>query len=186
MIFTGLLTLLGSSAIGSLIGGVMAFLNKKTDIDIKRMDLDHEKSRWAHDLMIRDKDLEYAKLEAQGRKDVAIIEGESAMESARFNAIAASHAADTISADELDAAGKLKWMLVLGSAMRAWIRPVLTMFLAGTAIYLNLVLLGKLTETWPSLTPEKQYDMSIQAFAWITGQAAACISYWFVSRGSSK
>lgn len=183
---TAILSLLGSSAFGSIIGGVMAHLNKKTDIDIKRMDLDHEKSRWAHDLLVKDKDLEYAKVEAAGLKDVAIIEGDAAMETARFAAIGQSHAADTISADELRAAGKLRWTLVLASAMRSWIRPVLTIILSAAAIYLNFLLIGKLTDVWPNLDEKQQFDMGMQAFAWVTGQAAACISYWFVSRGSSK
>ncbi len=183
---TAILSLLGSSAFGSIIGGVMAFLNKKTDIDSKRIDLEHEKSRWAHDLLIRDKDLEYAKVEAAGRKEVAIVEGDSATEAARFAAIAQSHAADTFSAEALRAAGKNRWMLVLGSAMRSWIRPVLTVVLATAAIYLNFALIGKLTEVWPTLDKAQQYELGMQAFAWVTGQAAACISYWFVSRGSSR
>lgn len=183
---TAILSLFGSSAFGSIIGGLMAFLNKKSDIDVKRIDLEHEKSRWAHDLLVRDKDLEYAKVEASGRKDVAIIEGDSSMEAARFAAIAQSHTADVISADELKAAGKNRWMLVLGSAMRSWIRPVLTIVLSTAAIYLNFMLIEKLTDVWPTLDKTQQYEMGMQAFAWVTGQAAACISYWFVSRGSSK
>ena len=183
---TALLTLLGSSAFGSIIGGLMAFMNKKADVDVKRLELEHETRRWAHDLLVKDKDLEYAKMEAAGRKDVAIIEGDAAMETARFVAIGQSHTADVITAAEYDAAGKLRWMLVLGSAMRAWIRPLMTVVLAGAAIYLNFVLIGKLTDIWPILDRQQQYDMGVQAFAWVTGQAAACISYWFVSRGNSK
>lgn len=183
---TAILSLLGSSAFGSIIGGLMAFLNKKTDMDVKRLELEHETKRWTHDLAVKDKDLEYAKVEASGRKDVAIIEGDAAMETARFVAIGQSHATDVITADEMKAAGKLRWMLVLGSAMRAWIRPVLTVILSGAAIYLNFLLIGKLTDIWPTLDKTQQFEMGMQAFAWVTGQAAACISYWFVSRGSSK
>lgn len=183
---TAILSLLGSSAFGTIIGGFLAFLNKKTDIDLKRMDLDHERARWSHDLLLRDKDLEYAKVEAQGKKEVAMVEGDAAMEAARFAAIGQSFVADSLDPDVLKQAGKYKWMLVLGGAMRTWIRPVLTVVLAGAAIYLNFLLIGRLVDVWPSLDKAQQFEMGMQAFAWVTGQAAAVISYWFVSRGGGK
>lgn len=183
---TGLIALFGSSAFGSIIGGLFAFLNKKTDIDMKKLDLAHEQARWGHDALMREKDLEYAKVEAQGRKEVAIVEGEASMETARFVAIGQSHEADRLDADVLKQAGKWKGWLVLGGAARAWIRPVLTVVLAGAAIYLNGVLIGRLTEGWDLMTSDQQYDAGMQAFAWITGQASAALGYWFVSRGTGK
>lgn len=181
-----ILSILGSSAVGSVLGGIFAFLNKKTDLDVRKLELEHEVQKWAHDLAIRDKDLDMAKQEAQGRKDVAIVEGDAATETARFAAIAVSQQADKISADELRAAGKYKWMLVVGSAMKAWIRPVATVVLVGAAVYLNSVLLSKFVEGWGALTRDQQYDAAMQAFAWITGQASAVLGYWFVSRGTGK
>lgn len=181
-----ILSLLGSSAVGSILGGIFAFMNRKADIEAKRIDLEHERNRWAHDLAVKDKDLEYARTEAQGRKDVAIVEGEAVIEAARFEAISASQAADKVTADELKAAGKMRWLLVLGVAMNRWIRPIATVILASAAIYVNLLFVGKLVEVWPTLDEGKQYDAAMQAFAWITGQAGAVLGYWFVSRGSSK
>lgn len=181
-----LLSLLGSSAVGSVIGGIFAFLNKKTDFDVKRLELDHEARRWEHDLKLRDKDLDLARLEAQGRLDVAVVEGDSVVESARMTAIAQSQQADRISADEIRAAGRMGWLLVLGSAMRSWIRPVATVVLTAAAIYLNWMLIDKLAAGWATLTPLQQYESAMQAFAWITGQAGAALGYWFVSRGTGK
>lgn len=183
---SAILSLLGSSAVGSILGGIFAFLNRKADIQAKQVELAHEKDRWAHDLAVKDKDLEYAKAEAAGRKDVAIVEGEATVEAARFTAIAASQEADRVTADELRAAGKMRWLLVLASAFNKWVRPLATVALAGAAIYVNLVLVGKLLEVWPTLNADRQYDAAMQAFAWITGQAGAVLGYWFVSRGSSK
>lgn len=181
-----LLSLLGSSAVGSIIGGLFAFLNKKSDLDAKRIDLEHEANRWAHELSLRDKDLEYAKVEAKAKQDVAVVEGEATIEAARFTAIAASQQADKITADEINAAGQYKWMLVIGSAMKACIRPVITAVLVGAAVYLNYILIGKLTENWATLDKTQQFEASMQAFAWITGQASAVLGYWFVSRGTGK
>lgn len=183
---SAILSLLGSSAVGSILGGLFAFMNRKADIEAKRLDLDHERNRWTHELAVKDKDLEYARMEAAGRKDVAIVEGEAVIESARFTAIAASQAADNVGAEELKAAGKMRWLLVLGMAMNRWVRPVATIVLAGAAIYINLLFVGKLVDVWPTLESGKQYEAAMQAFAWITGQAGAVLGYWFVSRGSSK
>jgi hypothetical protein len=181
-----LLSVLGSSAVGSILGGIFAFLNRKVDMESKRMDLDHEKQRWAHDLVVKDKDLEYVKLEAQGRKDVAIIEGEATVEAARFTAVAAAQSADRVTAEEIQAAGKFKWMLVAVGAFNRTIRPSATIVLSGAAIYINLLLMSKLTEAWPTLSPAQQLEVSMQALAWLTGQAGAALGYWFVARGSSK
>ena len=181
-----LLSILGSSAVGSILGGLFAFLNRKSDIDVKRMDLDHERAKWDHDLKLRDKDMEFAIMESKGRMDVAIVEGDASIETARMQAIAVSHQADQISADEIRAAGSWGWLLVLGSAMRAWIRPLATVVLTTAAIYLNWLLIDKLTAGWAALTLAQQYESAMQAFAWITGQAAATLSYWFISRGTGK
>lgn len=183
---TAILSILGSSAFGSLLGGVFAFLNKKTDLDAKRIDNQHDVSRWAHELATKDKDLEYAKVEAQGRKEVAIIEGDATAEVARFTAIGQSFESDKLDPETLKQAGKWKVLLVFGKAMQTWIRPALTVILTGAAIYLNWLLIGKLVEVWPTLSTEQQYDMGMQAFAWVTGQASAALGYWFVSRGTGK
>ena len=182
---TAILSVLGSSAFGSILGGIFALLNKKSDLTAKQMDLDHEKAKWANDLLVKDKDLEYAQAEAQGRKDVAIIEGDSASEVARFAAIGQSFESDKLDPDTLKQAGKWKVWLILGKAMQAWIRPVLTIVLTSAAIYLNWLLIEKLVDVWPTLNNVQQYDMGMQAFAWITGQASAVLGYWFVSRKSN-
>lgn len=177
-----LLSLLGSSAVGSLLGGVFALLNRKTDLVVKQMDLAQEKAKWEHDRLMRDKDIAYAQEEAKGQLAVAVVEGEAQSETARFAAIAASQQADAVTADEIKEAGKWSWMLILGMALRSWIRPVATIVLVSSTIYLNWLLIGHLTEGWATMTADRQYEMGMQAFAWMTGQASAALSYWFVSR----
>ena len=183
---TAILSILGSSAFGSILGGIFAFLNKKTDLEAKRIDNTQEVSRWAHELATKDKDLEYAKVEAQGRKEVAIVEGDASAEVARFAAIGQSFESDKLDAETLKQAGKWKVWLVFGKALQTWIRPVLTVVLTCAAIYLNMLLIGKLVDVWPTLDKAQQFEMGMQAFAWITGQASAALGYWFVSRGTGK
>lgn len=183
---TAILSLLGSSAVGSLIGGVFAILNKKADLETKKLDLEHEVAKWTHDALLKDKDLEYARAEAAGKRDVAIVETEGAFDVARMQAISAAQAADRIDAAEIIAAGKLGWMFVTASVVNKLIRPVATVILSTSAIYINFLVMDKLQVSWNTVTPDKQYEIAMQAFGWITGQASAVLGYWFVSRGSSK
>jgi seryl-tRNA(Sec) selenium transferase len=74
---SAILAILGSSTVGSLIGGIFAFLNKKADIEIKKLDQ-------AHELELRKEDRELAKVEAEGRLQVAVAEAEGSIESARM------------------------------------------------------------------------------------------------------
>lgn len=183
---SAILSLLGSSAVGSILGGVFAWLNRKTDLEARRLEFEHERSKWTHDLAVRDKDLAIAQAESKGRLDVAVVEGDATVEAARMSAIAAAQAADRVTAEELKAAGGMRWLLVLASALNKFVRPVATVVLAGAAIMLNMALIDKLTAGWATLTPTQQYDAAMQAFAWMTGQAAAVLGYWFVARGSSR
>ena len=174
-----ILSILGSSAVGSLIGGVFAFLNRKADLEAKR--LDH-----LHELELRRSDMELAKLEAEGRMQVAMVEADGQVDAARMQAIAAANAADTLDAAEIKAAGKVGGLLlVLTDVFRRLIRPALTVALVGAALVLNWLLIERLASTWPSLTPVQQLDAAMQAFAWITGQASMVLGYWFISRGTS-
>lgn len=182
---TAILTLLSSSAVGSIIGGLFAMLNRKQDLEAKRLDLEHETKRWAHELALQDKHLEIARAEAQGRERVALIEGDATVEAARMGAIAASEAADQVSAEELAQAGRLRWLLVLVSAFRKAIRPTLTVALLGSALYINLLVLQDFV-TATDLTPAQQFDLQVQAWSWVMGQASAVLGFWFVSRGTAK
>lgn len=183
---SAIIALLGSSAFGSIIGGVFGILNKRNDLEVKRLDLLQEEKRWAHDVAMRDKDLQLMVAEAQAKKEVAVVESDGAIETARMVAIGQAHAADTLSAQELQAAGKWRGLLVGIHGLNKLVRPVLTLIVCGAALYLNWLLLDALVKAWPDLDKTQRFDLGVQAFAWLTGQASAVIGYWFVSRGSSK
>lgn len=183
---SALLSLLGSSAVGSLIGGIFAFLNRKTDISVKQLELAHEKDRWAHELAVRESDLTIAREESKGRLDVAIVEGDSAVDAARMAAIAQVAAAERVTAEEIGAAGKWGWLLVWASALNKLIRPVLTVILAAAALYINWLVIERMTGGWAGLTQAQQFETGMQALAWITAQASMAFAYWFVSRGTGK
>lgn len=180
--------LLGSSALGTLIGGVFAYLNRKSDVEAKKVDREAAKDRYEYDIRLRDKDIEQVKAEAAGRREVAIVEGEASMESARLAAIAASHQADRVSADELREAGWWRWLLVMGAAMRTWVRPVATVALTTMALYLSALLIERLMEpaTWAALPITDKLSLGMAALNWVFAQGGSALGYWFVSRGSGK
>jgi hypothetical protein len=184
---TGLITLLGSSAFSSLIGGIFAWLNRKSDLEVRRLELDHETNRWSHELQLRNADLEQIKAEAQGRREIAVIEGDASMEAARLSAIAASQAVDNLSVDLVKESGSMGWLLILADVMRRVIRPLSTVILLSFALYINILLVQYfLDQGWESMTSAQKFDMALQALTWVGSQASAALGYWFVSRGSSR
>lgn len=185
-ILSALTALLGSSAGGSIIGGLFAIFNRKADIEARRVDLAHERAKWAHDVALRDKDIALANAEAQGRKDVAIIEGDSAIETARMGAIGEANKSDAVTAEELQAAGKWRWALVLASAYRKSMRSILTTAIGGAAIYVNVALCMYFMAIWPDMSPQQRYELSLMALSWISAQGSAVVTFWFVARGNAE
>ena len=184
---TMLLAFLGSSGFGSILGGLMGWLNRKVDLEAKRMDLEHEGRRWAHESAMRQADLEQVKAEAAGRREVAVVEGEASVESARMAAIGAAQAADEIKADLLREAGGWRWLLIVSDAFRRFIRPGATVALLAVHTYIALLFIDRLTgTTWAQMTVDQRHDIGVQLIAWYGSQASTALAYWFVSRGSSK
>lgn len=181
-----ILSILGSSTVGSLMGGLLGIWNKKNDLEVKRLDNDLERDRWKHELESKRADLEIVRAEAQGSKEVAIIEGEATVGAAQFAAIAQVNQADRITADEITAAGKWGFMLVLNRALTTFVRPSLTYIVGMTAVVVNCIVIHYfLTISFSGLPVDEQLNVGLQAFAWITGQASAMFTYWFVARGTS-
>lgn len=182
-----LLTFLSSSGFGSILGGFMGYFNRKVDLQQKVLDLAHEKDKWAHELALREADLKQVAAEAAGKREVAVIEGDASIETARMVAISATQAADKLDPEELKQAGWWSWTLVLADAFRRFIRPGATVVLLAGAIYLNYLMIEKvLSADWAGMTIEQRYALGKDAIAWVCSQASAALSYWFVSRGSAK
>ena len=182
----GLLASLFGPLLGSGLGLFGAWIKGKQELEGKKLDLDFEEKKFGHELLLRDKDIEVAKAEAQGRKEVAVIEGEAQTESARFKAIADVDKADQVTADEIKAAGWWGWLLVIVDAMRKSVRPVLTYALVGSSLWLNAEVLSYFLHDWASLTQSQKFDAGMQSFAWVTTQASSIITYWFMTRKSAN
>lgn len=183
---SAILSILGSSTFGSLLGGVFAFLNRKNDLEIQKLLLAQEIQKLEFSLKEKAADLEIMKAEAEFKFKIVATQTDSEMEKARFDAIARISASEIVSADTLKEAGSFKFLYVLSDFLNRIIRPVATILLTGAAIWVNFVFISRLHDAWASYTQAQQYDAAMQAFSWITGQSGAILAYWFVSRGVSK
>jgi hypothetical protein len=166
-IIAGLSALLGSSAIGTLIGGAFAFLHKKQDATIE--------------MQMRDRDIELAKIEATSQQSVRIEESEVA----RFNALANIEQADALNPGMLKSAGSFGFLYVLSDVLRRSIRPLATIALLSSALWISWYLLVTM-DSWSLLGTEEKYQLAMQCMNWVFGQASAVIAFWFVSRGAAK
>jgi hypothetical protein len=186
-----ILEFLGSSVFGTLLGGFFAFMNKRNELEAKRLDHAHAEKQWVAQreerVELRGVDLQIAQAEAQRAKDVAVAESEGRIESARMSALAAAQTADKVTAEELKAAGKWRWVLVLATGFNKLIRPIATITLTYYAVRLSLLLIERMTGAdWGVFSATQKFDTGMEAFRWVTAQASAALGYWFMARGSSK
>lgn len=185
------LEFLGSSVFGTALGGLFAWLNKRNELEAKRLDHAHAEKQWAAQreerVAMRAVDLQITQAEAQGAKDVAVAEGDARIEAARMGALAAAQAADKVTAEELQAAGGWRGFLVLAATLNKLIRPVATITLTYYAVRLSMVLTERMTGAdWGVFSQQQKLDAGMEGYRWLTVQASAALGYWFMNRSSGK
>ncbi|MGL5785136.1 MAG: hypothetical protein ACRCYZ_06785 [Alphaproteobacteria bacterium] len=170
---TTILSFLGGPVIGSLIGAVGGYFNRRLDVQLKRAEIEAETARRAadraHEVAMREWDIKVAQAEAEGKARLAVIEGTAAMEVARFDAIGKINQAD---------AGHDDWI----DGLRRSVRPVMTYVLTLGALAVNGVLLWRMREVWPDLPAAERSQLVYAGISWVGTQASAALAFWFVSR----
>lgn len=160
---TSILALLTSGSFGSLLGLIGGYLNRKIDIQLKKMDLEHE-------LKMKDKDLEFMKAEYEQKTKIATIETEGATEVAGYNAMTASY-----SFAEPDA------NTFVGKMSQA-VRPLLTFLFFIFACYIYYTIAQKISIS--VISGENLEKILITLIEWFLFQAGVCIGWWFANRPS--
>jgi len=161
MIISALLSLLSSGAVGSLVGLIGGYFNRKLDLQAK--DKDH-----AFELAKLDKDLEFMKTEYEQKTRVATIEGETAETVAGYNAMAASYSYAPITGDSgIDKFSKI-------------IRPILTLAFFVFTLYI-FIQVSSLVNTNP-ITQEEVAKVYQTLVEWVLFQAGVSIGWWFAMR----
>lgn len=185
---TEILGFFAGPAVGSLVGGVLGYFNRKNDIALKKIEVDLERDRWVHQRGLRELDMQQVRVENEGRRDVAVIEADALVEKAIAEARARAQASDQVNAAELKAAGGFgRFLLTLVMVLQKVIRPAATILLLASATWLNAEFIGLLRgETWALLSPVERLSLGRQALEWTLTQASLVLSYWFVARGTGK
>jgi hypothetical protein len=161
MIISAILSLLSSGAVGSIVGLIGGYVNRKLDIESKAKD--HE-----FDLAKMDKDLEFMKAEYEQKTKVATIEGEAAENVAGYNAMAASYSYAPVTGDSItDRFSKL-------------IRPLLTLAFFFFTIFI-FYQVSMLVDQIP-LTQVEVAKVYIALIEWVLFQAGVSIGWWYAMR----
>lgn len=170
-IILGIIKLLGSAGFGTIFGGLMGILNRKVDLQAKRLDMEESTAQRNHELAMRDKDAAIMREEYAAKSKIAQIEGETAIEREAYTALGKSY-----EFAKPAKGGKME-------AFSAFVRPFISLGYwvitsAGSAwiLYHAFVVRGI------TLTPEQWFELVMYIIAWIAFMGGATIGWWYAMR----
>lgn len=163
-IFTGGLT----GLIGAGITKFMEYKNKQLD--------------YAHEVAMRQKDMELLDREIAGRVRVAEVEGASAEVVSANEALASSYGQDraTYAKDSNSA-----WFVIV-DVVRGLIRPALTIYFVIFTTYIYWVVTNQLEEMHISFNTERAFQLYWYIILWVLYTAAVVVGWWFGTRSEVK
>jgi hypothetical protein len=162
-----ILSLLGSTGFGTVFGGVMGLLNRKTDLKYKRLELEDRDKQRAHELKQREVDLKIMAQEANAKIQVAEMEGS-------FKAIEKSY--------EFATPEKGSKM----ATFSAFVRPFISLsYFVVSSIIVGVILYYAFSVTGITFTPEQWYALTMFALEWLFFMASTAIG-WFYAMRSGK
>jgi len=170
-IITGIGKILGSNAVGSALGWVGGWLQRKQDIEVKRLELaDAEKSR-AHEVAMRRVDIEIMQAEIAGKERIASIETEGRVEISQFDAIAKGY--------ETQFSGD-GWV----TSFSRTIRPIVTLWfvIASSALTIAVIILA--SRSGIEFTASDWRSWLSYVLEWTFFQGGLVIGWWFAIRNS--
>jgi hypothetical protein len=161
---TILLGLLSSAGFGSIVGLAGGLINRVMDYKFKAMD---------NDFLIQkmDKEREYMKDEYANRIQIATTEKEAQVESAGYNALAASYSFANTSKEDgvVDTITKL-------------IRPLLTLAFFFFSVYIFYRVSSLINSMGMELSHEQILRLYVMCIEWALFQAGTAIGWWFAMR----
>ncbi len=187
-----LLGLFATAATGGVFGGIAGLLRLGLDWVKRRSEIAHELSvlqeRNAHELKMRDKDLEMLRLEGDVKVKVAAAEGDAMVESSRMQAIASSFASDKATFATGAEAANSPWFVAV-DFVRGMIRPAITVLfdlalfvIWGVLLYLLWEHLGALLRAKDATIVALLSAQFVEITKAIIFIALSATSYWFVAR----
>ena len=166
-----LLAVLGSGTVGSVVGLLGGFVNRKLDLQAKKLDNEDKAQARAHELDKLKAEKEYLLQEAAAQVQLATIEGEAKTEVAGYAAMGESYkfAAPTSADGWVDKVSKV-------------IRPLITVFMVWFVydMYAEIdTLMAQTQIAHDSVTVVKAWVMIIE---FVLFQAGVVIGWWFAMR----
>lgn len=171
---TALLSLLGTSGFGAIIGWLGGAVNRYFDMKTKDKDLDAKKVDQAHELALKDKDLEYMREEYAQRAQLAQAEGEIELQKAGYAALETSYSND-----------KAAYGGGFVDSVRGLLRPLITLAFFGFAVAVFVAVLQIVWEQRITFTRDEVFELFKYCVYWVLFQAAVCIGWWFALRPST-
>lgn len=169
-----ILKLFGSSSVGSAIGWVGGLLNRRLDLEAKKLDLAFEGRKLEHELAMRDKDAAIMSLELAGKEKIAVVQTEGATAVAAYTALEASYKHDA----EMQAGPRMQ-------AFSKFVRPFTSMVFLAVSQALIVVILW-CAFVWYDVRFEQSFwaDLVVYVVSWEFFQASLCIGWYFANRPS--
>lgn len=173
---TLILSLFSTSGFGALIGWIGGLANRLVDLKAKQMDIEIRKIDHDHERAMVAVTTDQLKMEWEARAQIASIEGQAKVEVAGYDALRSSHEHD-----------RATYGILLVDGVRGMVRPALTLIIGTSALAMNWKLLAMLAAVWPTLAADQQLKLTVMAIEWTFFQASVVIGWWFANRpGSGK
>lgn len=159
-----ILGLLGSSGFGTVFGGLMGWLNRKSDLAYKKLEYDDKAKQREHELKMHEFAAQLAKDEIEGKIKVADMEGS-------FKAMAKSY--------EFAVPDKGSKM----ATFSAFIRPFISLsYFLVTSIFCTAVLYYAFKIAGVYFDQEQWYALTMFVLNWIFFMASTSIGWWYAMR----
>lgn len=166
-----ILSLLSSAGFGTIFGGVMGFLNRDKDLQFLKLEIaDREKAR-AHELEKQKLGIEEIRAEIDGKERIALIESESASETAGYSALSKSY-----QFSEPEKGSKM-------AAFSAFVRPALSLaYFVLSSAGAGWVLYYAFVVSHVVLTSAELLKLVFFVIEWITFMTSSTVGFWFATR----
>lgn len=174
-IVLGLIKLLSSAGFGTIFGGIMGLVNRKADLEVKKLELQDTANQRAHELAMRDKDAAIMAQEWAARTQVAQVEATAQVEKAGFDALAKSYEFAKPSPG-----GKME-------AFSAFVRPFISLaYFLVTSFGAGFILYYAFEVRKIILSQDQWYDLVMYVIAWVAFMGGATIGWWYAIRPGTK
>lgn len=179
MDFLGLITSAFGGGLTGLIGGVV---DKVFTYKTKKLEIEQNRERFAHEVNMRKADAEIMKEEWAARTKVAEVEGAAKVDVADAAAFSASFN-EPARYSQGDLSTKQNWLMVALDFIRGIVRPGLTVYLCA----ITTILYIKAQNLVPSEIPvDRAVNMVQEITNTIMYLTSTCVLWWFGTRNKGK